>query len=382
MPRFKGAGPHVSDLYPLRFTPYLKESIWGSNKLQTLFRKPVPPGKLIGESWELFDENTICNGPLSGLTLAGAVQRLGGKLTGPRADPAARFPLLAKLSTTEMDLSVQVHPDDEQALRLEPGSGFTGKTEALYILDAVPGSRVLYGFKEQTNRQDLEARLERGTAIVDVLQELPVERGDVIYVPPGTIHAYGAGLVYFELQQTSDITYRLFDWNRVDATTGRPRQLHVARGLDVINYRTVNPPPVRPVRLEEEYGIRSFLVACERFLIEELDLSARLAVSTDGRSFHTLFAIEGNAVLRPPAGSAAGATLCPGDTLLVPAALAAYEILPDPTCRILRASVPDLEHDVIEVLTARGIPRQEIVGLGGALHGKNDLAPLLASGSN
>jgi len=146
-------------LYPLTFKPYLQASIWGNRKLETFFHKPLPPNERIGESWEIFDQNTITNGPLAGRTLADAVGQLGQALVGKHLQLGARFPLLLKLSSTQLDLSVQVHPDDAYARTREPDSGYTGKTEMIYILDTEPGGRVFYGLRGEVKREMLQAAL-------------------------------------------------------------------------------------------------------------------------------------------------------------------------------------------------------------------------------
>ncbi len=363
-------------LYPLKLEPYFKEFIWGSRKLETLFGKRLPPGKAIGESWEVFDQNVIRNSPLAGQTLADVTRKFDQQLVGTRIGQDARFPLLLKLSATELDLSIQVHPNDAQAQDMEPDSGFSGKTEAIYILDAEPGSRVFYGFNRAIDRDTLQAHLAEGTAIVDLLQAVTVEPGDVIFVPPGTVHGYGAGLVYFELQRTSDITYRLFDWHRVDAT-GKSRPLHIAQALEVMDYEAVNPHKIQPLCIKEDYGQHCFLVACRHFVVERLDLSAALSVRHSGDSFHALCAIDGSATLYSSSGIEAELRLGLGETVLLPALIKEYRIAPGPACQILRSYVPDLKRDVVDHLLAREVPARSIARLGGSMPARNDVIPLL-----
>lgn len=366
----------MAELYPLEFEPYFKEFIWGGRKLETLFHKRLPPGKPIGESWEIFDMNVIRNGPLVGLTLADVTRRFGQQLVGTRVRLGSRFPLLLKLSATELDLSIQVHPDDAQARDMEPDSGFSGKTEMIYVLDAEPGGRIFYGFNEQMDRDTLQTRLTGGTTIVDLLQEITVKAGDVIFVPPGTVHGYGTGLVYFELQRTSDITYRLFDWNRVDST-GKPRPLHIAKALKVIDYEAVNPLKIQRICVEEGLGQHCFLAACRHFIVERLDLSSALSVNHSGDSFHTLCVIDGGATLHSRAGIETELRIGLGDTVLLPASIVKYRVVPDSTCQILRSYVPDLKCDIVNYLLERGIPAQSVLSLGGGIFARNDVAPLL-----
>jgi mannose-6-phosphate isomerase len=366
----------MAELYPLKFNPYFKELIWGGRKLERLLHKRLPPGKAIGESWEVCDTNIIQNGPLAGLTLADVTRRFGQKLVGINGTQSSTFPLLLKLSSTELDLSIQVHPDDAGARSLEPDSGFSGKAEMIYVLDRESKARVFYGFKEQISRDVLQSALANGSAIVDLLQEIVVEPGDVIFVPPGVVHGYGAGLVYFELQQATDITYRLYDWSRVDSA-GRQRDLHIAKAMEVIDYQAVNPRKIEPVCIREDYGQHYFLAACRHFLVERLDLSANLLVGHTGGSFHLLCVVGGTAVLHWQCDSKSDLQIETGDVVLLPASLYEYILAPDSDCQILRSSVPDLEHDVVDYLLKHGVSALAIFDLGGSITTRNDLATLL-----
>jgi mannose-6-phosphate isomerase len=354
------------------FEPKLVETIWGGRGLETLFNKPLPPGKLIGESWEIYDGNAVINGPLAGRTLAEITASYGKQLLGSRVEENARFPLLVKLSTTEMDLSIQVHPDDAYAREKESGSGYSGKMETVYILDTKPGSRVYLGFKEQVDKITLEKQLKTST-VNEILQEVYVNPGDVIFVNPGTVHAYGKGLTYFELQQTSDLTYRIFDWNRVDKS-GKPRELHIAKALEVIDYDTVNLSKNWPMLVEEQYGRRYLLAACRHFLLEKLEVGKSLAAATLGSSFHLLCVIDGEAELICPCEAEARIGLGKGDTTLIPAAIPEYTVAPKPACVILRAYVPDLRVDVVDFLSGLGHSKEAIMRLAGGSASSNDIA--------
>lgn len=365
----------MEELYPLQFQPYYKEFIWGGRRLEKL-GKHLPEGRSIGESWEVFDADVVRNGPLAGITLRDAVRRFGEQLVGKQVNPDFRFPLLLKLSTTELDLSIQVHPDDEQARVVEPDSGFTGKAEMVYILDTLPGGRIFYGFQEQLSRPTLEAYLRDKRSIAHLLNELEVKAGDVIYVPPGVVHAYGAGLTYYELQQNSDITFRLFDWNRLDAA-GKPRELHIEKALKVLDYQATRDPRIEPVCIQEDYGRDCYLTACRHFLVERLEVSRTLRARPGGDSFHILCVISGSAGLRSTPSIENELQIGLGDVVLIPAALTEYAVEPRPRCEVLRSSVPELRRDVIDYLANRGIPAASIMSLGGGVPPKNDLVPLL-----
>jgi mannose-6-phosphate isomerase len=360
----------MNELYPLRFTPYFKEFIWGGRRLETVFHKDLPPGKAIGESWEVFDKDVITNGPLKGNTLLEAIGMYGNQLLGRQGAQYKKFPLIAKLTATEMNLSIQVHPNDEQAARMEPESGFTGKTEMIYILDAKPGAKVYFGFDKKVDPQTLRSHISGGGEIINLIQEADAKAGDVFLVRPGTVHGYGTGLIYFELQQNSDITYRLYDWNRVDSS-GKPRELHIDKGLEVIDYDVVKPKKIQSVCLKEDAGEHCFLTACRQFLVEYLDISKSYSANTEEISFHMLCVTNGAVTLVSDSHFEPELKLALGDVVLIPASLKGYQLIPGPRCKVLRCRLPDLQKDVLNFLGTRGVPTESIIALGGDA-GKND----------
>jgi mannose-6-phosphate isomerase len=360
----------MNELYPLRFTPYFKEFIWGGRRLETVFHKDLPPGQTIGESWEVFDTDVITNGPLAGKTLLEAIGMYGSELLGKQGAQYKNFPLIAKLTATEMNLSIQVHPNDEQAARMEPKSGFTGKTEMIYILDAKPGAKVYFGFDKKVDPQTLRSHITGGGEIINLIQAVDARAGDVFLIRPGTVHGYGAGLIYFELQQNSDITYRLYDWNRVDSS-GKPRELHIEKGLEVIDYDVVKPKKIQPVCLKEEVGEDCFLTACNRFLVENLSLSKSYSAKTEENSFHMLCVTAGEVTLVSESHFEPELKLVLGDVVLIPASVKGYQVVPGPRSKVLRCRLPDLKKDVFDYLSMRGISHEAIMALGGD-SGKND----------
>lgn len=364
----------MNELYPLKFKPYFKEFVWGGRRLATVFNKDLPPEKAIGESWEVFDKNVITNGPLEGTTLLEAISMYGKKLLGTHGEKYHNFPLIAKLTATEMNLSIQVHPNDEQALLMEPESGFTGKTEMIYIVDAKPGAKVYFGFNKKVDPETLQSTIDAGGEIINLIQEVNAQAGDVFLIPSGTVHGYGAGLIYFELQQYSDITYRLFDWNRVDAS-GKPRALHIEKGMKVIDYEVVRPTKIQPVCLQENAGDYCFLTACKQFLVEYLDLSKKYTANPEGDSFHLVCIINGDTTLVSDSHLESEIRLKSGDVVLIPASINGYQLIPDSQSKVLRCRIPDLQKDVIDYLSTCGVSMQSIVALGGNTS-KNDLAAL------
>jgi mannose-6-phosphate isomerase len=220
----------VSDLYPLLFEPNLSERPWGGRKLETVFHKPLPPGDLIGESWEIFTTNVIANGALKGRTLREALATLGERL-GPR--DGDDFPLLVKFLDARDWLSVQVHPDDRLAREIENLP--RGKTECWYILEAEPGARLAYGVNRAMSADEFRAAVVAGKAH-EMMSYLPVKAGDFVFVPARTAHAIGPGILLYELQQSSDTTYRVYDWDRV-GKDGQPRELHLEKALRVTDFQ-------------------------------------------------------------------------------------------------------------------------------------------------
>jgi mannose-6-phosphate isomerase len=227
-------------LYPLTFTPIFKERVWGGRKLAELYGKALPSGVPIGESWEITDRpegvSVIANGPLAGKTLRWLMEHHADELLGD-AQPAAggRFPLLVKLLDAREKLSLQVHPPTARAaaLRGEP------KTEMWHFADCDPGADIYVGLKRGVTRAEFERRIGDGT-VAECFHRIEVRRGDTMFLPSGRVHALGAGSVLFEIQQNSDTTYRVFDWNRA-GLDGKPRELHVAQALESIDFADVEP---------------------------------------------------------------------------------------------------------------------------------------------
>ena len=226
-------------LYPLRFAPHYLEKIWGGNRLQTVLDRDVPHAGHWGESWDLSGlaerPSVVTNGPFRGQTLPALIERYGKAITGQ--DELDEFPVLIKMLDAELDLSIQVHPDD--ALALKRHGGGKGKSEMWCILAAEPGARLITGFKEGVDEATYLKALESGK-ILDVLNEVPVQPGEVYYVPAGRIHTIGGGILLAEIQQSSDYTYRIYDWDRKDPA-GNLRELHTEAALEALDYQETGP---------------------------------------------------------------------------------------------------------------------------------------------
>ncbi len=226
-------------LYPLTFEPIFKERIWGGRNLETLYGKPLPPDLPVGESWEISDRpgdpSVIARGPLRGGTLRWLMEQCPAALLGPRDPAPARFPLLIKIIDAHDTLSLQVHPPAAAAARL----GGEPKTEMWYVARAEPGAELFAGLKKGVTRAEFERKLAAQT-VAECFHRIAIREGDAMFLPSGRVHALGAGTVIFEIQQNSDTTYRVFDWNRLDRD-GKPRELHVPQSLESMDFGDFEP---------------------------------------------------------------------------------------------------------------------------------------------
>jgi mannose-6-phosphate isomerase len=311
-------------------------AIWGGDALVRRYDKQGDAAQKLGESWECWDENRIANGALGGKTLAELRTELRDALTGP-IDPARVFPVLTKIIDAREPLSVQVHPDDAYAQRVEHQPN--GKTECWYILACEPGAEIVLGWARDTNREEYERRVADGT-LAEILRRVPVHPGDVFYLPAGTLHAIGAGIQLFETQQASDLTYRIFDWNRVGAD-GKPRELHVAKAADVLDFRATFPGAVEQLSYEHDGLERTLLVADPRFLVERVSVKrSETYVETDGRPL-TMTAMDAHLRVDTEDESV---VLEPWQSVLTPASATRIALIPggERTSAMLVHPQPDL----------------------------------------
>ncbi len=322
---------------PILLRSSLHETIWGGNLLASHAGKQLPDGALIGESWETAIDSVARNAPYSGQALGDLTAHFGEKLIGWRAAQVfgTRFPLLTKFIDAQQPLSVQVHPNDEYAAEHEGGK--LGKTEAWYILHAKPGAKLVYGMRHEVTRAEVLAAIEE-TRLEDLLNTFEAVEGDVIFVPAGTMHAICDGIVLYELQEYSDVTYRLYDYGRLQAN-GKPRELHIEQGLEVMRY---SPPPVervQPVVVRDANidGTRTVLVACRYFVEEELRFNGDVTDSTQPSSCQIISLLSDACILR------AGQTelrLALGDTVVLPASMGAFKLSGE-RVRLIRSYVPE-----------------------------------------
>ncbi len=301
--------------YPLKFRPIFKQRIWGGQKLREVFNKDIPPFEKIGESWELADlpddKSIIANGELAGQTLSQAIQKFPEEITGDK-NFKGPFPLLIKFLDAEDILSVQVHPDPETCKRMGKGEP---KTECWYIISAEPDAAIYKGLKKSVTKQQFSEAVKNGT-VDKMLQKVPVEAGQCHFLPAGTAHSIGAGLLIAEIQTPSDTTYRVFDFNRVD-DTGKTRPLHIEQALESINFNMDSDKfPVTTV---------GRLVDCEYFKIDKGAQGKNCEAFISSGKIKTLIILTGSGTILSadtnpvvPKGMPCGKFRA-GDTLLIPA---------------------------------------------------------------
>lgn len=282
-------------LYPMLMKPVYKETIWGGNRLKRDYSKTEAPD-LTAESWELSaieeSESRIANGIYAGMSI-NDIAKLGKERFWGNKCNNERFPMLVKLIDANDNLSVQVHPSDEHVL---PELGEQGKAEMWYILEAKDDACLYLGFSKRVDRETLRRSCEDGS-VLDLLNCVKVSRGDVFFIPPGTVHAIGKGLTLAEIQQSSDTTFRIFDFHRTDAN-GKPRELHWARAMDVIDCSPLVPERCRAnsITLFPEFTL-SELFSCKYFRSFQLRVRTSAKLGCDGSSFRNLLCVEGNGVI-------------------------------------------------------------------------------------
>ncbi|WDF62827.1 type I phosphomannose isomerase catalytic subunit [Flavobacterium sp. KACC 22763] len=307
------------NLYPLQFEPILKERIWGGEKLKTILNKPIV-SKITGESWELStvqgDVSVVANGVLKGKSLMDLIDETPDAILGTKVYErfGKQFPLLFKYLDAREDLSIQVHPNDK--LAKERHNSF-GKTEMWYVMQADADARIIVGFKEDSSKEEYLKHLHDNT-LVSILDDVKAKSGDVFFLETGTVHAIGAGLVVAEIQQTSDITYRLYDFDRVDAQ-GNKRELHVDLALDAINYNKVDTQK----KYDSKTNTSNVVVDCPYFTTNFIPLEDKVTVSKSGETFTVYMCIEGSFEIEYDGFKQAYKK---GDTVLVPAAIKAFNL--------------------------------------------------------
>jgi mannose-6-phosphate isomerase len=312
----------TDQLGPWELKPILKRIRWGGTRLGTVLNKPIGAWTDVAESWEVVDlgddQSVVTRGPQAGMTLHQIVVGRTTELFGEEG--VSQFPLLIKFLDATDRLSLQVHPDDEQAIRHDPQEH--GKTEAWVILDAAADSRIWLGLNPDIGREELSRAISENR-LDDVVHVTTARPGDCFFVPAGTVHAIGEGILLAEVQQSSDLTFRLHDWGRV-GTDGQPREIHIEQSLDCIDYSRGPLEAVPPVIRNDDDGLVEELVRCPYFGIERRTSSKPSRVQTGGR-FRIVMVLSGSAEYR--SGDVRG-VLPTGTTILIPAACDEVELIP------------------------------------------------------
>jgi mannose-6-phosphate isomerase len=358
----------------LQFSPIYKETIWGGRNLETMLGKTLPPSIKIGESWEISgcgkDQSIVQTAGFATMTLAQLLQSNGPQLLGQNVVPPTEFPLLFKLIDAHDKLSVQVHPSDADAHA--NGWGPFGKTECWYIVHAEPGATIVAGFKKAVTKDDVAAAVQN-TTLTNLLEFHPVSAGDMIFIPAGTVHAICSNILIYEVQQTSDFTFRLYDWGRVDGT-GKSRTLHVKESLQVVSTRWQASYKIPSVPVETlKNGVRSMRIACRYFAIEEYNIQGEGNVTLPHRkSFQTIMVLDGTVAI----GGTHPVILTKGQSALLPASMPGPKLHTESKACFLISWVPDLQSEVVDPLKSSGLRRKTIASLGGN-YDTNDLIKLL-----
>jgi len=346
----------------LRFEEAYFERLWGGSRLAALYGKPLPERAPIGEAWMVSDhaacESVVSLGPFAGQSLRKLIETAPAAILGarPQLTRFGRFPLLLKLIDAEDVLSVQVHPDDATAARLnEPD---VGKTEMWHVLDAAPGSPIFCGLHSGTTHERFAAAIADGT-VQDLLTRFDARADMTVFVAAGTVHAIGAGIVLAEIQQNSDLTYRCHDWGRVDSN-GCPRTLHIEKSIEAARFDPWRDGPAQTLTYTRDNATIEVLGACHYFAGEAVAVNGAYHRVTGGESFHILLVKAGALLVRAGADEAA---IRPGEAVLIPGCRERFDIEGDGI--VLDYYVPDLGRDIVAPLRDAGYDRDAILCLGG-----------------
>jgi mannose-6-phosphate isomerase len=341
-------------LCPARLEPIFSPRPWGSRSLAPFFPEQSSLAEPLGEAWMTGSECRFANGPFAGQKLGETWPEMPTEWTGTRADRGAVFPVLIKFIFPEEKLSVQVHPDDAYAARHEQAAGGRGKTEMWYALRACPGAEVFVGLKPSVTREAFRSAIASGSA-EDCLERVPVRSGDAVFVPAGTAHTIGPGLVLCEIQEHSDLTYRVYDYNRRDAN-GQTRPLHVEKALDVIRFGQQYGGKIEPVTIHEAGAERTYFASCRYFETVRWKFSAPAAASTSEGSFDLLIFLEGEGTIR---WNTEHASYQPTQVWMIPAGLGEYEIAPGGHTSLLRTRVPREPGEFGPALSGHGVKQAD-----------------------
>lgn len=328
----------MANLVPSRIEPIFSPRLWGARSLAPFFPEKTNLQEPLGEAWLTSVDSGIANGPFAGRSLGESWKSMPVEWRGTALADSPQFPILAKFLFPTDKLSIQVHPDDTYAQAHEQAAGGRGKTEMWYIVSSQPGAEILFGLQAGVTRQDFLNGIADGT-LEGLLARQPVQRGDTYFVAPGTQHALGAGIVVCEIQEYSDLTYRVFDFNRVDSS-GKQRELHIEKAMEVTRFGEPPPGKLAPVILHSLEPGKSLLAACPYFATERWECHKATSVESDPSHFQLLIFLEGS-------GSFFNAECAfdyrIGETWLLPASLPVMTLKPEIRTVLLRVFVPSME---------------------------------------
>ena len=349
----------LQPLYPMLLAPIFKEKIWGGRMMEDLLNKKLPAGKLIGESWELSDYRDditqVVNGPLAGVSLDELFKQRPPELIGRTPAAGEEFPLLTKFIDSNRLLSLQVHPPDSYA---KVHDRENGKTECWYVVHAEPGATVIRGLVPGTTPKAFRAGLDHGEGIENMIRRYEVKDGDFIFMPTGVVHAICQGTIILEIEQNSDMTYRLFDWGRVGAD-GKPRPTHIDKGMDVIDFDDISPDKLEGVIRHEEGNRVTHMCSCRYFSVEVLELESTYREDTGSASFVVLTVVQGSASIADETGIEV--EVKKGDTVLLPARPPRSTLVPGRNgCKLVKAYIDSTHRRFIEPLLRKGVPMKKI----------------------
>lgn len=321
-----------------RIEPVFSPRLWGTRSLCPFFPAKVNSEEPIGEAWLTSVDSLIASGPFAGKTLGESWRAMPEEWRGTSLGGFSEFPVLVKFLFPNDHLSIQVHPDDNYAAKHEQAAGGRGKTEMWHVVSSQPGAEILFGLKPGVTKQDFLESLANNT-LEHLLIHQPVHPGDTYFLSPGTQHAMGPGMVVCEVQEYSDLTYRVYDFGRVDAS-GKPRQLHIRKALEVTNFNGNSTGKITPLALHSPDANKHLLAACPYFATERWDCCKMTFIESDTRHFQLMVILNGMGKIYDSENSYA---YSPGQAWFVPATLSVAMIQPAVQTSLVRVFVPDFD---------------------------------------
>ncbi len=341
-------------LCPVRLEPTFSPRPWGSRSLAPFFPQMKNLAEPFGEAWMTGNESRFVDGPFAGKTLGQVWPTMAPEWTGNAVERGSAFPLLVKFIFTEEKLSVQVHPDDDYASRHERAAGGRGKTEMWYTLRAQPNAEVLVGLKPSVTRETFARAISDGTA-ENCLKHVPLRAGEAVFVPAGTAHTIGPGLVLCEIQEHSDLTYRVYDYNRRDAQ-GRARDLHIEKALQVMRFGAQNGGRIEPACVQDRAVKKTYLAACRYFATERWEFRDMHTTASSPEHFDLLIFLDGGGAIE---WGSERVGYGPAQVWMIPATLGEYNLAPSEQTSLLRTFVPANLDDYARGMMRAGVTEAE-----------------------